>query len=128
MSSTVTSGLDSGLAVDNKKVRAEKPKDTCWPSEDVRPHNSHGETASAKGGNSSHPSHAHSSGKEERKSFQGRMPRDGSSSRSHSRDNDVWKCVNPECKNFNYILSFKCVKCKLPQKISNALGPKLHKK
>ena len=128
MSSTATSGLDSGHAVDNKKVRAEKPKDSCYASEDVRNCNSHGEIAAAKGGSSSHPSHACGFGKEERQSFQGRMSRDGSSSRSHSRDKSIWKCVNPQCHNFNHILSHKCVKCHLPHKTSSAIGPKLYKK
>ena len=127
MSSTVTSGLDSGPEVDNKKVRAEKPRDSRFHSEDVC-HNNHGETAAVRGGHSSHPSHAHGSGREERQSSQARMAQDGSSSRSHSQENNVWKCVNPHCNNFNYILSYKCVKCQMPRKVSNIIGPKLHKK
>ena len=129
LSSTVTSGLDSGHVTDNKKVKGDKSKSTIWHSEDVRSCKHHGETDGAKGGNTTHPSHAHCSRKEERKSSQDRVSRGGSSSRSHSKDKvDYWKCVNPQCKNFNFIGSFKCMRCGLPRKISNSIGPKLYNK
>ena len=86
LSSTVTSGLDSGHVTDNKKVKGDKSKSTIYPSEDVHNHEHHGGTDAARGGSTFHPSHAHGSRNEERKSSWDRMSRDGSSSRSHSKD------------------------------------------
>ena len=128
MSSTATSTLDSSSGLDNKKVRAEKPTEWSYPAGDVR-QNNRGGRATARGHPSPQTSHAAGSGRERKKSSQSGIDRDGSSSRSQSRDkSNIWVCANPHCQNHNFIGSFNCVKCKLPRKVSNSIGPKLLKK
>ena len=121
------SGWDSSLAPNNKNKWGDSSKETFQHPENISFCRHSRGAESHQGGANQASSDASGSYRAERKNRSGNGHfTDRSSSQSCKPKDNFWNC--PQCGNCNFIKSYQCIKCNLPQKYSANYTPIGNKK